>query len=162
PGITARPEQSIRRLPSGILMFSIDPTSRIVDPSRSRRPGEYFWTGVNIVPASIAMSASLLTPASKMAEYAAKVTVGSGQPFLGFLAIAASRAHNDSDSQIRSGLLYQLVRFFRFHTQYFLQDLFASAAQLFVAHSDVDHPIAVGHAQPDHECCAEHIQYQLL
>src|SRR5437762_3095314 len=143
PGVTAIPEQSIRRLPSGILMLSTDPTSRIDGPSISRRPGEYFWTGVSIVPASIAMSAALLTPASKMAEHAAKVTVGLGQPFFGFLAIAASRAHNDGDSQIRSGLLYKLVRVFRFHTQYFLQDLFASAAQLFVCHSDVDHPITV-------------------
>ena len=42
------------------------------------------------------------------------------------------------------------------------EDLFAALAQFVIRHGDVDHPVAVGHSEPDHDGGAQHIQDQFL
>ncbi len=108
-------------------MFSNVPTARIDRPSIRSRPGENFWSGVTIAPASIAIVGVLFTPASEMTKHVAQIAVRFRQPLFGFLAIASGCAHNDGNFQVGSGCHDKLFGLIRFDTQYFFQDVLAPA-----------------------------------
>ena len=44
----------------------------------------------------------------------------------------------------------------------FAQDLHSAVAEFLIGHCDVDHPVAVGHTEPDHRSRADHVQRHLL
>src|SRR5579883_1887711 len=162
PGVAMKLDASIRSAPAGTRTESKVPISRIAVPSMSSRPGEYFSVGVQTVPASMTIGLILLTPGSKVAEDTAKIALGIRELFLRFRAIAACRAHDHRDSQVRSRRVDQFLGFIRLDAEDFLKHLFPPGPQLLIGHADIDHPVAVCHSEADHQGGAEHVQHKLL
>src|SRR5262249_30812209 len=138
------------------------PHSTINPLSTMTLAGEILSRGVYRVPASIARNWFLLTAGTEVGDDLSEIAgVFRQQPFR-FFAVASERAHHDRHLQIAAGHRDQLLQLVGVETQDFAQDLHAALAQLLIRHTDVDHPVAVGHAETDHYGRADHVQDHLL
>src|SRR5437899_977097 len=162
PGATSICDASMRSAPEGNRIVSAGPASATELPSMINRPGANLSSGVNKMPASITVNAFLFTTGSQVADNPPEIALCVAKAFLGLFSGASDRALDDSHFQVRSGGFGQASSFIGLHTQNFLKDMYSPLAELIVGHADVDHPIAVSHAQPDHRRCADHVENELL
>src|SRR5262245_48422976 len=103
-----------------------------------------------------------LTSRAQMAEDFAKIPFAVGQTLLGFLAIATQSAHDYGEFQLSAGRFAKNAGFIRIDSENFAQDLHSALLQLLVRHADVDHPVAISHAETNHGGRADHIQDKFL
>src|SRR5437867_5383439 len=162
PGATSICEASMCSAPGGSRIVAAGPASAIELPSMINRPGANLSSGVNKMPASITVNAFLFTTGSQVADNPPEIALCVAQAFLGLFSGASDRAHDDRNLEVRSGAFGQASGFIGLHTQNLLEDMHSALAEFIVGHADVDHPIAVSHAQPDHRRCADHVENELL
>src|SRR5262245_46339550 len=149
PGPTIMFVASIPTAVDGALTWSAGPTSAINPFSMMRRAGEYSTCGVSSVPAWIARRL-LLTTGSEVCDHFSEVTAVFSEKLLGVFAVAGQCAHHDRNFQVASGVFDQLLQLVVMEAENFAQNLHATVSEFLIGHADVDHPVAVGHAQPDH------------
>src|SRR5262245_25967360 len=149
PGVTIMLPASITVAGDGVAIRSAGPTSTIAPFSMMRRAGEYSTSGVSSVPASTA-SKVLLTTGPEVCDHSSQIPPIFSEKFLGVFPVAGQCAHHDRNLQIASRVFDQLLQFVVMEAENLAQNLHSAVAEFLVGHGDVDHPVAIGHTQPDH------------
>src|SRR6187399_9372 len=161
PGTTVSCKALMCSASSGSRTSERRPTDSILPLRTMMRPGANLSTGLRTEPASTTRT-RLFTPGTQMSQDFSQVAAAFVEALLCFLSTASQSAHDDGELKLASAGVRKFLCLFGSNSKNLPQYLNAAFMQLGVRHVDVDHPVAVRHAETNHGRCADHVQHQLL